>query len=84
MVQRRERLPGERVGVCFGGEVGWVVGWLGGWIIWKYNQLSPRLGLVEAWAELGNIYRLLGNKKFPGRNSAKIWLKGRTEHGKEH
>ena len=29
-------------------------GWVGGWIIWKYNQLSPKLGWVGAWAELGN------------------------------
>ena len=28
---------------------------MGGWIIWKYNQLSPQLGWVGAWAELGNI-----------------------------
>ena len=28
-------------------------GWVGGWIIWKYNQLSPKLGWVGAWAELG-------------------------------
>ena len=28
-------------------------GWLGGWIIEKYNQLSPQLGWVGAWAELG-------------------------------
>ena len=27
---------------------------MGGWIIWKYNQLSPQLGSVGAWAELGN------------------------------
>ena len=37
--------------------VGWVGGWLGGWIIWKYNQLSPQLGWVGAWAELGNTNR---------------------------
>ena len=26
---------------------------MAGWIIWKYNQLSPQLGRVGAWAELG-------------------------------
>ena len=30
-------------------------GWLGGWIIWKYNQFSPQLGWIGAWAELGNF-----------------------------
>ena len=34
---------------------GLVAGWWGGWIIWKYNQLSPKLGWVRAWAELGNF-----------------------------
>ena len=37
---------------------GWVGGWVGGWIIWKYNQLSPQLGWVGAWAELGNFRTL--------------------------
>ena len=27
---------------------------MGGWIIGKYSQLSPKLGWVGAWAELGN------------------------------
>ena len=32
-----------------------VCGWVGGWTKWKYNHLSPQLGWVGAWDELGNI-----------------------------
>ena len=41
--------------------VGWVGGWVGGWIIWKYNQLSPKLGWVGARADLGNIGEKISN-----------------------
>ena len=33
----------------------------------KYNQLSPQLGLVEAWAEFGNIFMLKHIKIDNGR-----------------
>ena len=49
---------GGWVGGWFGG---WVVWWVGGWIIWKYNQLSPQLGRVGAWAELGNLALYIGH-----------------------
>ena len=39
-----------------GGRVGgWMGGRVGGWIIWKYSQLSPKLGWLGAWAELENL-----------------------------
>ena len=48
-------MPGNYFsGMSSGWVGGWLGGWLGGWIIWKYNQLSPKLGWVGAWAELGN------------------------------
>ena len=46
-----------------------VVGWVGGWIIWKYNQLSPKLGWVGAWAELGNIFRTGLNNAFTSQEA---------------
>ena len=54
-------MSGGWVGGWLGGWMGgWVSGWVCGCIIWKYNQLSPKLGWVGAWAELGKIGLNLG------------------------
>ena len=34
---------------------GMLSGCMGGWIKYRYNQLSPKLGGVWAWAKLGNL-----------------------------